>query len=348
MRTRRTLLRAALAGGLAMPAIGWARAGEPLYVRTPGGTYDDIMRRAVYEPFRKQTGIEVIPVAATVGKLLAMFKAGTVELDVIDTGDGPLETLRRLDALAPIAYDAWTYTHKADLIADLALPTRVANFLYATAIVYNTQSFPQRHPTSWAEFWDIKAFPGPRTLPDMATGVPPLEFALLADGVKPEQLYPIDLDRAFASLTRIRAAVPKFWDTAALSAQMMSDREAVLGAMWTGRVQTVIDQGAPLALEWNQNMIQVQAYGIFKGARNLAAAQRFVDFALQPGPQAAYATALRYGPTNLRANALIDPAVLDKLSAGPRQRALGFYQQIGWWEDNRQKVNQAWSRWVLG
>jgi hypothetical protein len=27
---------------------------------------------------------------------------------------------------------------------------------------------------------------------------------------------------------------------------------------------------------------------------------------------------------------------------------MGFFQNIVWWEDNRDKVNKAWSDWVLG
>ena len=37
-------------------------------------------------------------------------------------------------------------------------------------------------------------------------------------GVPMDKIYPVALDRAFRSLSRIRAAIPKFWDTGALSA----------------------------------------------------------------------------------------------------------------------------------
>ena len=257
--------RTVLAGALATPFI-WraARAAQQVVVRTTGGAYDDVMRRSYYDAFTKATGIVVVPAAATMVKMIATYKAGGGEYDVIDTGDGGLLTLERMGALMPIDYAAWKYAKPDDIIKELKFPYRVANFVYATVAVYNKDVFAQKHPQSWAEFWDVKAFPGPRTLPDMSSGQAPLEFALLADGVPMDKLYPLDLDRAFRSLTRIRSAVPKFWDTGALSAQMMTDRESVLGALWNGRVQTIIDKGAPLAIEWNQNMIQVQAYGIFK------------------------------------------------------------------------------------
>jgi len=349
MTLTRRATTAALGLSLAAPWIRSARAAQPLYIRTPGGIYDDIMRRSVYEPFKKETGIDVITVPSTIGKLLAMFKAGNVELDVIDTADGPLLTLDRVGALEPIAYDKWKYGHKDEIVPGLALPTRVSTYLFATAITYNTKTFTaDHHPRTWADFWDVKNFPATRSLADLSSGEPPIEFALLADGVPIDKIYPVDIDRAFRSLSRIRTAIPKFWDTGALSAQMMSDQEVTLAGMWNGRMQALIDKGAPIAIEWNQNMIQSQALGIFKGAKSPEAAQLFVDFASTAAPQAGVAKGLRYAPCNLKAFDLIDPALAAEMSGSPKYREIGFFRQITWWEDNRDRVNKAWSNWILG
>ncbi len=341
--------RAVLAGALAAPLLGrGARGAQPLVIRTTGGTYDDIMRRSVYDGFTRETGIPVLTAPAPMSKLIAMYKAGGAEFDVIDTGDNGLLTLERLGALVPIDYGSWKYGKPDEILKELRLPFRVGSFVYATVSVYNRESFPARHPASWAEFWDTKAFPGPRTLPDMASGQPPLEFALLADGVPMDKLYPLDLPRAFRALTRIRDSVPKFWDTGALSAQLLSDKEVVLGGLWNGRVQTIIDKGAPLAIEWNQNMIQVQAYGVPRTSRDPKAAQLFVDYASQASAQVGYSRELRYGPSNARAYDMLPRELLEILPGGPRYRAMGFFQDITWWEDNRDRVNKAWSSWVLG
>ena len=90
--SRRSVMAAAGAASLASPWFwtGRANAATQLAVRTPGGAYDDVKRSTVYEPFRKATGIEIVPVAATVAKLLAMHKSGQMEVDLIDTGDDVL------------------------------------------------------------------------------------------------------------------------------------------------------------------------------------------------------------------------------------------------------------------
>ena len=47
---------------------------------------------------------------------------------------------------------------------------------------------------------------------------PELEFALMAAGVPPEQVYPMDLDKAFASYSKVKRDVVKWWETGAVPA----------------------------------------------------------------------------------------------------------------------------------
>src|SRR5262249_26093979 len=174
----------------------------------------------------------------------------------------------------------------------------VANIYFSTVLAYNTEVFPTgKHPKSWAEFWDLKRFPGPRMLTDLAAGAVDLEFALLADGVPKAKLYPIDTDRSIKSLDRVGRAIRKIWDTGALSAQMLADKEVVLGSIWNGRLQAIADKGAPVAIDWNEAALQVQFWGVMKGAKNADNAQTFIDFACQPQRQAALTDYIPYRPT---------------------------------------------------
>ena len=348
--SRRRILQGTAATAIVAPWV-WSRpanAAGQVIVRTPGGAYEEAQRKAIYEPFTKETGIEVVPVAATIAKLLAMFKANNVELDVIDTGEGALITLDRMGALAPIDYGSWKYTNPEDLDTKLRRKTIAPNILYSTVLGYNTEVFRDKHPKNWAEFWDTKAFPGPRTLADMASGQPNLEFALLADGVPMDKIFPIDIDRAFKVMSQIKPSIKKFWDTGALSAQMLADKEVVLGSIWNGRLQAVAEKGAPLAIEWNQNMIQQQVFGIFKDAKNLENAKKYVDFALNVKSQAEFGAQLNYGPANKKSFALIPKDIVDRLPGGPKYQDISFYQDAVWWEDHRDEINKRWSKWVLG
>jgi putative spermidine/putrescine transport system substrate-binding protein len=201
--TRRGLLLGAASVPLAAPII-WTRraaAAQQLMVRTPGGAFDEVKKKTVYDPFREATGIEIVPVASTAAKLLAMFKAGQVEIDVIDTGDDVLLQMELAGYLEPIPYKDFKYTNPDDIDPSVRMQHQVGSFVYAFVQGFNTTAYAVgKEPRNWAEFWDIKAFPGPRTLADMASGAPNLEIALIADGVPMDKVYPIDIPRAFNAL----------------------------------------------------------------------------------------------------------------------------------------------------
>jgi putative spermidine/putrescine transport system substrate-binding protein len=347
--TRRRVL-----GGAAAVAAGsfvWVRragAAGKIVVRTIGGAYEEGVMKAHFEPFTRATGIEVVKVPATLGKLLAMFQAGNIELDLVDAGELGMLQLSRAGALEPLEYKSWTLVNVEDIDKDVARPDMVGNIYFSSALGYNNQVFPTgRHPRSWADFWDAQRFPGPRSLADLASGAIDLEFALLADGVPMNKLYPIDLDRAFASLDRIRPHIRKFWDTGALSAQMLADREVVMSSIWSGRLQAIADKGAPLAIEWNQGMLQNQFWGVLRGAKNRENAHRFIEFAMQPKNQADLTRVVPYGPTNRRAFKHIAADVAKRLPSYPEHRERQFLQDATWWADNRSKVSERWSKWLL-
>jgi len=189
-RTRFTLKRRTLlvggAAALANPYI-WSRpacAARQVAVRNPGGAYSDAKKQYIYDPFTKETGIEVVIVASTRTKMLAMAKSGNAELDVADAGFDGLTTLDHTGALAPIDYTSWKHTDAKDVPEEYVTPTTAGLCLYATVLGYNKETYPEgKQPKSWAEFWDAQKFPGARMLAHMASGSPNLEFALIADGV---------------------------------------------------------------------------------------------------------------------------------------------------------------------
>jgi putative spermidine/putrescine transport system substrate-binding protein len=314
-------------------------------VRTPGGAYEDAWRVAAWEPFAAETGIRVVPIATNAAKILAMVESGNVELDLLDLGEFQTILLQRLGALDPIDRGRFTQTDLADI--DPVREFYTGNNVFATVLGYNKEAFPARHPTNWAEFWDAATFPGARMLEDMAAGAVNLEFALLADGVPLDRLYPIDLDRAFKKLREIRRAVVKWWDSGAVSAQLLADKQAVLGSIWNGRIQVLIDQGAPLAIEWNQSERVLQGFSILKGAPNRDNAYRLLDYALSPRVQARFAQNIAYGPVNRKAFEFVDNASAAKLPTTPERIAMSYANDAAWWVDNQKRVADLWQDFLL-
>jgi putative spermidine/putrescine transport system substrate-binding protein len=54
----------------------------------------------------------------------------------------------------------------------------ITSYSLGTNLVYRKDKFPNGGPQSWADFWDVKKFPGPRCLYDRSFTC--LAFALLA------------------------------------------------------------------------------------------------------------------------------------------------------------------------
>ncbi|HYB56173.1 MAG TPA: ABC transporter substrate-binding protein [Alphaproteobacteria bacterium] len=349
--SRRNLLKGAGAGlALAgmLPSIGRsarAAAGK-VVVRTGGGAYEDALRKAIFEPFTAETGIEVVSFATNVAKLVAMVEAHDIQVDVADLGEFTTVTFEKRGALEKIDRSKFTRTDLADVspVEDYY----VGENTYATVMGYNKETFASKHPRSWAEFWDVNAFPGSRMLEDMAAEFPNLEFALLADGVAMDKLYPLDVPRAFNKLREIRPNITKWWDSGAVCAQMLANKQVVLGSVWSGRILPLVDANAPVAIEWNQSAVQLQTLCIIKGAPNLENAHKYIDFALQPKPQAEVARLSGYGPVNKKAFALIDAAMATRMPTSPEHAKISFATNARWWVEHKAEVADKWQAFVLG
>jgi putative spermidine/putrescine transport system substrate-binding protein len=346
--SRRAVLGGLTAGAavLAAPNIIRAQTGGKVLVRTSGGSYQDALQSGTWDAFTKMTGIEVIGVPANTGKLLAMVEAGSGDLDIVEANGIAILTLQSKGAFTPIDTGKFEYTDPADI--GTVTPEYLSYLAFAEALVYNTEAFPNGHPTDWAQFWDVKSFPGKRMLQDAKAIAPGLEFALLADGVPVDQLYPLDVDRAFKKLAEIRPEVVKFFDSGALGASMMAEKTAVLGSLWTNRAEPLIKGGAPLGIEWNQAMRLTEYTAVLKNAPNRDNAMRLIDYSLSPEAQAKTLPQIGLSPENIKAFDLIPKEIADTLPTSPAVKSKGFDQDARWWLEHRAEVATRWEEFLLG
>ena len=330
------------------PGLRAQRTGGRVVVRGIGGAYQDALSKSLFGPFTRDTGIEVVIQAVTAGQVRAMVAAGRTQIDVLDLGELGLLSLDKSEMLEPIDYGRFALTNPNDIDPPVRRPTMVGAFYFGTVMTYRTDVFGNTPPKNWTEFWDAGRFPGPRTLADAKAAAPELEFALLADGVPIDKLYPLDVDRAFRSFDRIRGNVVKWWDTGALVTQLLERKEAVLGAMWVARAFDLIDRGVPVGVQWNQGKRQLQLYAIVKNAPNRDNAIRFIDYAMQASVHAEIAAQIAYATTNSKARGMIPAEHTRRFQLYP-DRGFTFFQQDGaWWADNVAKVSERWQSWLLG
>jgi putative spermidine/putrescine transport system substrate-binding protein len=349
--TTGTIANRAAAGSASTPTR--ARAAHPraqdagrIVYATWGGSWEEAMRKAWFDPFTEKTGIEVVTVTGPdYGKLRAMVEAGSTEWDVAEVNPDFQVIGRRDGLLEQLKPDLIPAAEATD--PNILDDTSVPQVSWAIVLTYNTNQFPTgQHPKDWAEMWDVAKFPGKRAF-DSTVNNGTLEAALLADGVAADQLYPLDVPRALASLDRIRDDII-WYDTGAQQVQFWKDQQAVLGVGWDGRVIVAQEEGAPIAIEYNQSFYTYTVMVVPKGAPNKELAEQFLAYSFSPEAQAAVATAMPYGPLNKEAFALIPPDRANLLSGGPQMEGKYILMDQAWWADNLEKVQEDFTTWRLG
>jgi putative spermidine/putrescine transport system substrate-binding protein len=342
--SRRSLLKAAgLAGASALSltgcaALGTQRENAVVFV-SDGGEYQAAQRQAWLTPFQQQNpGLRLVEdVPKNYAKLKAMVTSGNVQWDLMTaTGDFGYGTDRS------VLHDWAGLGLPTDQILPAAVhDSIVGHTIFSNVLAYRTDRIKGSGPQGWADFFDLDKFPGKRALRNLPTG-DVLEIALIADGVAPADLYPLDYSRAFAKLDTIRHQTV-FWTTGAQSAQLLADGEVTMAQVWNGRVYNLQKSGAPIAIQWNQHFIQADALVIPRGA-NVDYAASLAKFILSAENNAKLSQYIPYGPTNQESLALVDKNMKEHLPTSYMD--IGINPDNEWLNANRADISSRWQKWV--
>lgn len=334
-----------------------ARAqGRQVVLATYGGTFLQSLRKAYLDPFEKETGIKVVVAGEpSAAKVKAMVESGNTEWDVAQHTTSEMLGLQNANLLEKIDYSGFAKAELDQMVPEVVKPYGIGGLFFAQSIAYNNKSFAAgKHPKSWTDVFDVKAFPGPRVLYPMDRDPAPLEIALLADGVDPKNLYPLDIDRGFKALERIREDVPKWAGRNVDVTGMLASGEAVVGQASTGRVASMKAQGAPLDYELNQALLYSDMWVVPKGAKNYADAMRFIQYISSAKAQAEFFAIYPNGPTNNGAFKYLTAEQAAKLPTSPEYFSKEIVVNAEWWaatdgsgKTNRDKVVERWNKWVF-
>jgi putative spermidine/putrescine transport system substrate-binding protein len=328
-----------IAGAGAQTAASAPKTGE-LAVVSWGGSYQDAQRQAYFDPFAKVTGVKVIEgTGPEIARTRAEVESGHPSFDLVSTNQAFNLVGQPLHLWVPIDYRYFDPQDLAAMPQSERQATAVGTIVYSEAMAINTDGFKNGAPApaSWKDFWDTKDFPQRRALPWCDLSQSPLpEAALMADGVPLDNLYPLDIDRAARKLAELKDKVVWVKNNAQAS-QLLASGEVAMAMSPNGRVQTLIDKGAPLRIIWSQGRYTSDVWYVLKGAANVDNAMRFIAFASRPEQQAKMAELTGNGPTNPRAFALIDAATMKKLPNAPENLAHQVHKDETWWKDNREK-----------
>jgi putative spermidine/putrescine transport system substrate-binding protein len=347
-RTGTALAAVTAVGIVTALAAGISAAAEDqvVYINSSGGVLDDINRKIHWDPFTQATGIKVVASAPVdQAKLKAMVTSGNVEWDIteIDGGDFPRAAKEGLLAKLDLSK-----MPAADLPKEALTEYGVWDGPYSTILTWNTEVFPLsgKHPTSLMDLWNQKDFPGPRCL--WKDALDNLELGAMHAGVPRDKVYPIDQDKAYAELDKIKKDVGVWWTTGAQSVQAVVNKDCVMGTAWNGRpYQLIVKDKAPLGVAWEDAVLRTSWWAIPKGAKHFDNAMKLLAWMQDATRQAEQAKLSGYAGGNKGVAAKLPENVQQFLATSPEHLATTLVTDDAWWEANGPAAEKRFTGWVI-
>ncbi len=356
----------ALSAAASLIAIGAASAqsDETLTIVSWGGAYTESQQKAYHEPYSEKTGVRIFnedKSAQALAGLRSQVEAGNVTWDVVDMlqadaqracDEGLILEIDHDEVLAD-APDGTPPTE--DFIEGTLGPCFIPQILYATMFAYNTEAFPDGGPETIADIWDLETFPGTRALQNIPQKN--LEWALIADGVSPDEVYdvlatPEGQDRAFAKLDEIKDNVI-WWSQGAQPPQMLADQEATIVTAFNGRIfNAQVNEDQPFEIMWDGQMFEVDGWVVPVDTGKEDLIMDYLYFATDTQRLADQAKYIAYAPARKSSIPLIgqhEATGVDMMPHMPTapdnfQNAIQF--DVDFWADYGDALEERFNAWL--
>ena len=319
----------AAASGLIRPAHA---QGRPFTFTSWGGALSDAERNAFIDPFAAMKGIEAINTSPTeTAKTIAMVEAKKVEWDLVCEGGTVAFQGEQMGFLEVL--DLSKIPNAAALPDAMKAPCGLVTSTGATIIAWSESAFPDGGPQTWAEFWDVARFPGPRGLYTEFTYN--YEAALLAAGLKAEEIYPATpekIEMAFGKIREIKPHVTVWWGSGAQPPQLLSTGELAASSAWSGRMLAAKAEGAPVGFTFRDGVAWGNWWVIPKGSPYVDLAHEAINFALEVENQKKLLPLGTYGPVVSAATEGLSPEEMEILVMAPQnlEHMVLLNEKEGW------------------
>ena len=339
-----------------------AFTAESITVTSFGGALSTSQIEAYQKPFAAKTGVTVNAEVYNGGlaEVRAQVQAGNVTWDVVDLEKQDVVAACDEGLLEPIDWSTLPPTPdgtpaEKDFLPGALHECAVATIVWTTIVAYDETKFPGEKPTKLADFFDIKKFPGMRAISKRP--VVALEFALMADGVPPEEVYKTlstsdGMDRAFKKLDTIKENLI-FWEAGAQPPQMLADGEVVMTTAYNGRIfNAQMQENKPFVIIWDHQVYNWDMYAIPKGTKHKKTAMEFLKFATDTQRLADQASWISYGPVRKSSLPLISTfhgtnvQMAPHMPTAPENFKNALQTDVEWWADNQDEINKRYNAWM--
>ncbi|MDO9624220.1 MAG: ABC transporter substrate-binding protein [Pseudomonas sp.] len=339
----RSLKFAALAVGVALAVPAMA---VDLTAISFGGASKVAQVKAFYDPFEAKTGNKILAgeYNGEMAKVKAMVDTNSVSWNLLEV-ESP-ELARGCDEGLFEPLDPALFGNPDDFIDGAIQPCGVGFFVWSTVLAYNADKLSAA-PTGWVDFWDVEKFPGKRGLRKGAKYT--LEFALMADGVAPTDVYKVlatreGVDRAFRKLDELKPNI-QWWEAGAQPPQYLVSGDVVMSSAYNGRIAAVQDE-SNLQVVWNGGIYDFDSWAIPRGAKNQELAKQFIAFSVEAEQQKIFAENIAYGPAKKQAIDLLAPERLSVMPTTPENIKDQVAIDVTFWADYGEQLEQRFNAWA--
>ncbi len=347
--SRRTLML----GLAALGVLPWAEHAaaqqqRQLVMVNWGGLANEGFGRFYGQPFMEANpGWRVVQdsTGPSAGRIRSMVESGRVTWDLCDSSASSSVLLGRQNLLSKIDYGIVNRDDAID--PGFTLEYGAAPYSFSSVLCYDSSKFPQGGPQNWADFWDLRRFPGTRLLRRDALAV--LDAAQMSLGKDPRNLYPLDVRACLRRVAELRRNAV-FWNSGSESEQFLRTGEAVMGIIWHTRA-TVLERESQGRIKfiWPQALLQAGIFVIPRNNPGGEGAQRLLASMLKNvEPQVGLLALLGNGPANPRAAALVPPELRKNNPTDPDNARVQVVLDGNWWGANYQQVNADYLDTVTG
>jgi putative spermidine/putrescine transport system substrate-binding protein len=340
-------LHSILAAAVCIAALP-AMAEETVSYASYGGAYQEGVRKAILNHLPAAHGMKVVDYVLSGGirDIRTKVKANAVDIDVAELYGGLCDLPAEEGLIEPLDYSK--IPNAAGIPEHLKSKHWIGFTAYSTVLAYNKDVYGKNPPKNWADFFDVKKFPGTRAIGG-TTPASTLEIALMADGVSRDKVYPIDMDRAMKKLEAFKPNISVMWSTGAQATQLATAQEADMLTIWAARIEAAIKEGAPYAYILDDAVMDVECLVVPKNSPNREGAMRLINHLLDPKYQANLPDFIPYGPLNQDAfkSGLISPEKAKRVVTSDENITKQLITDSAWWAKHNNEAQTKWDRVMM-
>ena len=346
----------ALALSLAAGGAPAAEGDDGLTIVSWGGVYQKSQREAYFKPFTEKTGIPITEdtYPGDFDQVVEQVESGNVTWDVVDVTLS--DAIRgcengHLEPIPPTILEPAPDGTPAmeDFLKNTLHECAVGEILWSTMWAYDQTAFEGEAPDSVEDVWNVEDFPGERGM--RKTPRNNLEWALMSDGVAPEDVYAElrtdeGIDRAFAQLDALRDRI-RWWEDGSKPQEWLAGGEVAISTAYNGRVfNSIVKQDQQFGYIWDGQMWDIDLWVIPRGADNLARALEFISFATGTKPLAEQTEYVAYAPARKSSLPLIRREYMSHMPTAPGNFRNALQNNFIWWSENKADMDERFDAWL--